>query len=228
MKNIKHFTFILFFCKIFAEQIFYWKIDTKDKIIFLTFDDGPDRVFTYKVLDILDEYNIKATFFVLGELVKYNPEVIKEIVKKGHTLGNHTYYHKNYYQLQKKYSLQTCKKLLEEDILSTEKEVKKVNENLKIKYLRMPHGFYRKWMDEIVKKFDYRIVNWSFGCDWQDIPEEIMLKKYCEALQPGAIFLFHDGGTYKYRNKTINVLKKFIVYCLQNNYRFDKIENWIK
>lgn len=210
------------------EEIFIWKINTNEKVVFLTFDDGPNFIYTNKVLEILAEYNIKATFFVLGKAIVGNYDLIKKILEKGHTLGTHTYYHNNYYQLQKKYSVDICKRMLEKELEDTEKELKKINENLRFKYLRMPYGFYRKWIDEIVKKYNYKVVNWTFGYDWFDVSEEEMLRKYCEALQPGAIFLFHDGGISKYREKTINVLRKFISYCLEKGYRFDNLENWIK
>lgn len=211
-----------------SEEIFFWKINTDKKVIFLTFDDGPNAIYTNKILEILAEYNIKATFFILGEAIGGNHNLIKKILANGHTLGTHTYYHNNYYQLQKKYSIDVCKKMLEKELEDAEKELKKIDKNLKFRYLRMPYGFYRKWMDEIVKKYDYKVINWTFGYDWYDVSEEVMLKKYCEALQPGAIFLFHDGGVEKYREKTIKVLKKFILYCLDQGYKFENLEEWMK
>lgn len=232
MKIIFFFLLIVEFCciklNLYAEEIFFWKIDTDKKIIFLTFDDGPSPVYTSKVLEILDEFNIKATFFVLGKLIAGNHDLIKKILEKGHSLGTHTYYHNNYYQLQKKYDIEVCKQMLEKELQDTEKELKKIDKNLRFKYLRMPHGFYRKWMEDIIKKYDYKVINWTFGYDWNDVSEDVMFDKYCKALQPGAIFLFHDGGVGKYRERTVRVLRRFILYSLEQGYRFGNLEEWLK
>ncbi|MCX7956553.1 MAG: polysaccharide deacetylase family protein [Endomicrobia bacterium] len=210
-----------------AEENFVWKINTDQKIIFLTFDDGPSRIYTLKVLEILDKYNINAVFFVLGVCVKGNEDIIKLIINKGNILANHTYNHYNYYQLVKQKTLQECKNLLSNEIIKTETELKKIlGDNFVVNYLRMPNGYCKKWVQEIALKFNYKLVNWTFGYDWHNVSYDEMYKKYCNALQPGAIFLFHDGG--KNREKTIEVLEKFIEYCLQKGYKFGNLKDWIK
>lgn len=230
IKRILLYVFLTIVSSVFASDnknnIFFTKIDTEQKIIFLTFDDGPGR-YTQEVLQILDKYDIKATFFVLGELVRLHSLVIKKIIEKGHTIGTHTYSHKNFYQLQKKKNINECKTILVEELELTEKELKKIlGADFKIKFLRMPNGYYRKWMNDIVKNFGYKVINWTFGCDWHNISEEEMLEKYIKALQPGGIYLFHDGG--KDRKKTIKVLDKFIKYCMSNGYKICSLDEWIK
>ncbi len=232
MKKVFYYLLSIFFLFsiIFAEEfdeekIFFWKINTKEKIIFLTFDDGPGE-YTKEVLKILDKYNIKATFFVLGELVKYKKQIILEIFRKGHTIGSHTFSHKNFYDLSKKFTLQECKNILEEELIKTKKEIDSILDKVEIKYVRLPNGFYRKWVDEVVKKYGYKIINWSYGCDWLNISEGEMLNRYISSLQPGGIYLFHDGG--KDRKKTIKVLEKFIEYVISKGYKFDILNNWIK
>ena len=69
--------------------------NSNEKIVALTFDDGPDELFTPQVLDILKKYNIKATFYVIGEKVQYNKKIIKREYEEGHEIGNHTYTHIN-------------------------------------------------------------------------------------------------------------------------------------
>lgn len=209
-----------------ANNLFYWKVQTRDKIVFLTFDDGPGD-YTVEVLDILKKYNIKATFFVLGELVRIRPNLIKKIVDEGHSIGNHTYSHLNFYQLQKKYSLQKCKQILLDELKRTEYEIKLVlGDEFKVKFLRMPNGFYKTWMDDIVAQFGYKVINWTFGYDWHNVSEEELFIKYKNAVSPGTIFLFHDGG--KNRQKTITVLKRLIDYCLSEGYKFGVLSEWIK
>lgn len=70
-----------------------WEVPTKEKVVALTFDDGPDPDNTARILDLLKEHNAKATFFVIGEKVKRNPELVKREAEEGHELANHTYHH---------------------------------------------------------------------------------------------------------------------------------------
>lgn len=207
------------------EKTFFWKVNTKEKVIFLTFDDGPGE-YTEKVLEILEKYNIKATFFILGKLAKYRKNIIQKIFVQGHIVGSHTYSHKNFYKLSKNLSPQECNKILEEELIRTEKEIVSVLKEEKIKYVRLPNGFYHKWVDDVIKKYNYKVINWTYGCDWLDIEEEEMFQRYISALQPGGIYLFHDGG--KNRTKTIKVLEKFIKFALSKEYKFDILDNWVE
>src|SRR5437588_3382959 len=72
-----------------------WRIPTKEKKIFLTFDDGPIPEVTPWVLSTLKKYNAKATFFCIGENIEKNPDIFRQLISEGHTLGNHTYNHLN-------------------------------------------------------------------------------------------------------------------------------------
>ena len=87
-----------------------------EKLIALTFDDGPDKDFTPQVLDILKKYDIKATFFVVGENVGWNPEILKREYEEGHAIGNHTYTHIN---------------VAKRDYSEVDKEINKTQETIK-------------------------------------------------------------------------------------------------
>jgi peptidoglycan/xylan/chitin deacetylase (PgdA/CDA1 family) len=215
---------LIFSIKLFSNEIFITKIDIKEKVIFLTFDDGPGP-WTKEVLDVLKKHNIKATFFVLGELVGYRKDIVKQTLIDGHNIGSHLFTHKNFYQIQKKYSLEDTKKFLIQEI---EDSIKKIEETvgIKPKYLRMPYGYYRSWMDKILQRYNLKVINWTFGCDWTNITLEEMTKKYCSNLQRGGIYLFHDGG--KKREKTVVVLENFIKYVLDNGYKFGDLNDYIK
>jgi peptidoglycan/xylan/chitin deacetylase (PgdA/CDA1 family) len=215
---------IIFCLNLFSTQLFIPQIDTKEKIIFLTFDDGPGP-WTKEVLNVLDKYNIKATFFVLGELVEYKKEVVKQAHFSGHEIGIHLFSHKNFYQIQKKYSLKETQELLVQEIESSLNQVEKTV-GTKPRYLRMPYGYYRSWMDKILQKYGLKVINWSFGCDWTKVSSEEMSKKYCLNLRPGGIYLFHDGG--KDRKKTVLVLENFINYALKNGYTFGQLKDYVK
>lgn len=215
---------LIFLNPLFSQEMFYWRIKTNEKVLFLTFDDGPGN-YTDKILDILKEYNIKATFFVVGDYVKQRQTTLKRIIIEGHSIGNHTTSkHYNFYHITKKKKLEFCKELLIKEVKETEKAITETV-GTKPTYLRMPYGFYRRWMNDILKKLNYKVINWTFGYDWYDVSEEEMFKKYCKAVKPGSIFLFHDGG--KNREKTLSVLKKFIQYSVLKGYKFDDLRKWI-
>ena len=80
------------------EKVFY-KGPINKKMVALTFDDGPDDIYTPKILDILNEKKIKATFFVIGQQVRWQPEMLKRIIKEGHEIGNHSWSHPNFLEL---------------------------------------------------------------------------------------------------------------------------------
>ncbi len=225
MKILIFFVIFIFFCgNSEGKEIFYWKINTTQKVVFLTFDDGPGE-YTEVILDILKKYNIQATFFVLGECVKYRKDVLKRIVSEGHSIGNHTYSHKNFYQLSKKMSREELKNILQQEIKKTQQEVFEIVGSTLV-FVRLPNGFYHKWVEDILKDTGYKIINWTFGYDWHNVSKEELAKRYCSALQPGGIYLFHDGG--KNRQKTLFALEKFIQYCISQGYKFAKLEDYIK
>ena len=80
------------FVKWFLKGVF-WRINPSEKVIYLTFDDGPIPEITPKVLEILDDFDVKATFFCVGDNVRKHPEVYKEVISRGHAVGNHTFNH---------------------------------------------------------------------------------------------------------------------------------------
>lgn len=183
---------------VIAAAQFYASGPSNVKEFSLTYDDGPAPL-TQKLLDLLKERNVKATFFVLGEHVKSYPDAVKRAIAEGHELGCHTYSHKNFYVLDKKPGREeTLKKEL--DLFEKEFEALKLP---RPRLLRMPNGFSRQWARDIVFRRGYAMVNWTFGCDWEKIEEGKMTASYIRALKPGAIILLHDGGRNK--EKTLRI-----------------------
>ncbi|MBI3013165.1 MAG: polysaccharide deacetylase family protein [Elusimicrobia bacterium] len=172
----------------------------------LTFDDGPGE-WTRPVLDLLDRYGIKATFFMNGDQVQMRPQIAKEVAKRGHEVGEHTYSHKNFYSLEKRLGVEKTKQAIQEE-MSQSKEILLKTLGFEPKLCRMPHGYLRPWLGEVAKGFNYTLVNWTFGEDWLPIPKEKMAADYIRQIRPGAILLFHDGG--KKRNKTLEILPLII------------------
>lgn len=152
--------------------------------IYLTIDDGPSSI-TQHICDLLRKYNAKATFFVLGQNVKRYPDMLKKIYEDGHLVANHTYSHINFY---KRYD----KRLIIEEIKKTEDIVLKTI-SYKTTYLRYPYGYYSKEALEIANSLGYRVVNWSFGYDWNPYSEQKIIESYLKHINKGEIILVHDN-----------------------------------
>lgn len=150
-------------------------------MIALTFDDGPHKVYTPKLLDGLKERNVRATFFVLGESVEQNPDLIKRMSKEGHLIGSHTYSH-----------VQLTKLSIEE----AEEEIHKANQSIYKacsmypKFVRPPYGSWNKTLEE---KTDMNAVLWSVDpYDWKVQDKDRIVKEVLENVEDGSIILLHD------------------------------------
>ena len=120
------------------------------KLVALTFDDGPESELTPQILDLLDEYNIKATFFIIGQNAAKNTDILKDIHSKGHEIGNHSWSHK--------YLPKISKKSKEDEILKTERLLIDVlGEYTPI--FRPPYGAVKKQDKELIDSLGYKIVN---------------------------------------------------------------------
>src|SRR5579872_4864881 len=200
---------------------FYYQGHPKEKIIALTFDDGPG-VFTQQILDLLKEHHIRATFFMLGDQVPEYPAYANQVFDAGHELGNHTYTHTNFNTAKTANRDKFVKELGD-----TEAEiVKATGQHARI--VRMPYGAFgkynRAWLLPTLKEKGYALVHWSFGTDWflKKTPEQ-MAQEYIKNAFPGAVFLFHDGG--RHREKTLAALKIVIPALEQKGYRFVAAED---
>jgi len=195
----------------------YTNLPTKEHKVLLTIDDGPGN-YTEEILDFLKKYNIKAIFFVSGDTVKGYANVLKRQYEEGHEIGSHTYCHRNFYKLEKTSSLEEMKQTLISDLDKTEKNVKDIIPEAKIRFLRMPDGYYRDWVGEIAMEYGYVTMNWSVGGDWFDKPDEEIIKMFKSAIKPGAIILLHDGRNRGKR--ALKILEEIVPYILSQGYSF--------
>jgi len=155
------------------------------KLVALTFDDGPYHPYTQKLLAVLEEKQVKVTFFMVGNNASKNPEVVTLVTSKGHEVALHAEEHKDFLKLSGQELVGNIfrgKKLLEE---LTGKSVK---------YLRPPHGF-RDWaVMEAASDAGLKVVNWSvIPRDWTNPGAQEIANRVCKNVTPGAIVLLHDG-----------------------------------
>ena len=197
-------------CGAFAEdKIFYANGSSTKKAIALTFDDGPGP-WTERVLAMLKENNVKATFFEEGQLVKFRGEIVKKVLADGHEVGSHLWDHPDFWHYKKP----DASVYLTKQIEQTEAAFAKVGH--KPVLLRMPYGYNKPWCRELVAAKGYTMINWSFGTDWNKMPQEELAKKYVQAIHNGAILLMHDGG--KDRSRTIFAAQAVIAEARKQGY----------
>lgn len=184
-----------------------WDIPNFENKIYLTFDDGPVPEITTWVLTILKQYNIKATFFCLGCNVAKNPELFNQIIKNGHTVGNHLHHHLSGWDTDDEVYFNN---------------VKKCNEVVNSKLFRPPYGRIKKsQIDEIIKT--YKIVMWdvlSGDFDPKTTPEKCF-NNVIKNTKTGSIIVFHDS--MKAFPNIENTLPKTIEYLLAKGFVFDTI-----
>jgi len=206
---------------------FYYQGHTKEKVIALTFDDGPGP-FTPKILEYLEEHHARATFFVEGDQVAAYPQFVRQVRDEGHEIGNHTFSHLDFHKVKEHPA-----EVFAKEFDSTDDAIRKAlgDPTFKTKVLRMPHGAYgkfnRDWLIPAIRERGVALVHWSFGEDWLlKNSAEKMEADYISSASPGAVFLMHDGG--RHREKTWQVLQAVIPALEKKGYRFVAAEDLFK
>ncbi len=193
-------------------------VDREDKKISLTFDvNWAENDYLYEILDLLDENNVKATFFIMGKWVIYpegNREKLVEIHKRGHEIGNHSYVHPDFKNIGKERIIEEVKKT--EEII--EKEV-----GVKTNLFRFPSGSYSKESLSAIEGLEYKSIQWDVdSVDWKGESKEREYKKVIDNVKGGSILLYHNNGNY-----TVENLKEIIPKLKSEGYEFVKISDII-
>ena len=167
----------------------YYAEDTDQKIIYLTFDCGYENGNTSVILDALKKHNVPATFFVVGNFLEDEPDLVKRMVEEGHTVGNHTFHHPDMTQIS---SLEEFRKELED----VETLYQKITGESMTKYYRPPQGKYSEESLKMAQELGYRTFFWSLAyVDWYDDAQptkEEAFEKLLGRIHPGAIVLLHN------------------------------------
>jgi peptidoglycan-N-acetylglucosamine deacetylase len=197
---------------------FYFKsfcrVKTKEKIIALTFDDGPDPQVTPKLLDILKRKNIPAAFFCIGQKVDENSELAKKIVEDGHLIGNHTYTHHTWFDL-------FSRKHMLKEIEMTDEAIKRAIGKIPMLF-RPPYGVTNPALKYIVEKTNLTSIGWSLrSFDTIHDPEKVM-KKLKRKTKPGGIVLFHDTN-----EKIIVVVTEYLAWLKANEFKVESLETML-
>jgi len=189
-----------------------WSVDTNEKIIYLSFDDGPDPVATPFVLDELKKYDVKASFFCIGKNVSSYPDIYKRILDEGHRVGNHTHNHLNGWK--------TDNKIYLADIAEA---ARYIDSGL----FRPPYGRIRssqaRRIDRALKKEFSKIVMWSLlsGDFDESVTKEKCLRNVTDNAKAGSIIVFHDSQ--KAFPRLEYVLPRAMEFLIKKEYVFEKL-----
>lgn len=189
-----------------------WEVPVKEKVVAITFDDGPNDEYTPQVLDLLKKYNAKATFFLVGERVTRYPEVVIREINEGHEVANHTFTHARLQYL----SQEQIKSQLQRthDAILAAAKVEPV-------LFRPPFGYYSERSINAVHELGYLTVMWSWHqdtFDWQNPGVYKIVSNVLKDTRKGDIVLFHDHGGN--RTQTIDALKRILPALQKQGYQF--------
>lgn len=191
------------------------------KCMALTFDDGPYPPYTGRLLDVLKEKKIRATFFLVGEQARLHPDLVRRMVDEGHTVGLHAFRHRDFLKLteeEKEKDLQQGKEILQS---ITGKEPV---------YWRPPHGFRDSSVMKIASAKDLQVVNWSvIPRDWTGIDKQEIYNRVMDKAEDGAVVLLHDGDSPLYkasRQATVDAVGPLIDSLREKGYHLVSLEEY--
>jgi peptidoglycan/xylan/chitin deacetylase (PgdA/CDA1 family) len=193
----------------------YCAAKTTDKIIAITFDDGPVSEGTPQVLQILKDANVEAAFFCIGERIAGNETIIRQLDAEGHIIGNHSYTHAALFDL-----------FLSKKMLA---EMQQVDNDLyavigkKTRLFRPPYGVMNPNLKNAIIKGGYLPIGWSVrSYDSMATDADALLQKVTLQMKPGAIFLFHDRCPV-----TVAMLPNFLGEVKAKGYRVVRVDKML-
>ncbi len=188
------------------------------KQIALTFDDGPNDPHTYTLLDVLSTHNVQTTFFLIGRYVRQRPDIVAEIAKRGHVIGNHTFAHPLL-------TFQSASRIRSEISQCRDAIHDVVGEHSNL--FRPPWGARRPAVFRIVRQLGLEPVMWNItGYDWKAPSAEYIEQKVSPKIHGGDVILLHDGGHASFgtdRSATITAVERLLARHTAEGYEFVSI-----
>ncbi|WP_084065177.1 polysaccharide deacetylase family protein [Paenibacillus stellifer] len=198
-----------------------WEVHTNQKVIALTFDDGPDPVETEQILKIMKQYHARCTFFAIGERLHAYPEVARKVVEEGHELANHTYHHVYFKR-------PVNGNLVVKELERTEEEILAIT-GKRSELFRPPGGFYDEDLVNISTRLGQKLILWSWHQDTKDWSRPGVNKiadKVIRNARNGDIVLFHDH-VYGH-SQTVQALKIIMPRLQKQGFRCVTVSELMK
>ena len=191
--------------------------NTAEPVIYLTFDAGYENGSTAKILDALKKHQVTAAFFLVGNYLEKNPDLVRRMVKEGHIVGNHTMHH---YDMSKISDRDTFQR----ELSDLEVLYKEVTGEEMPKYYRPPQGIYSKENLAMAKELGYKTLFWSLAyVDWNNDSQptkEQAFAKLLPRIHNGAVVLLHSTS-----KTNAEILDELLTKWKEMGYRFDTVEN---
>jgi peptidoglycan/xylan/chitin deacetylase (PgdA/CDA1 family) len=188
---------------------------TKQKVVALTYDDGPNPPYTQEIVDYLHSQHVVATFFVVGVAVVAHPEVVRLEVRDGDAIGNHTWDHAHIVFMRRKH--------IEREILSTQDAIQRVV-GIRTTMFRPPFGARDFAVINTAHRLGYAVIMWSVPLpgDWRQPPPQVIADRVLKYVRDGGIVVLHDGNRGKPadRRNTVEATKLIVVALKKQGYRF--------
>ena len=199
-----------------AFSSYVWDIPSNEKVIYLTFDDGPTPVITEKVVEILANYKAKATFFCIGKNIAENPATYQQLLDNGHAIGNHTYNHLKGWKSGNATYINDVEKT--QEILNS----KLITQNSKL--FRPPYGRIKPSQGKELQNIGYKIIMWDvLAIDWDSsVAKEEVLDNIISNTVDGSIVVLHDS--IKASKNMLYALPKVLDHFTKKGYTFKKIK----
>ncbi|GAB2806769.1 polysaccharide deacetylase family protein [Lentzea nigeriaca] len=186
------------------------RVDTHEKIVALTFDDGPDPAGTQQVLDTLAENQVQATFFLMGRDLEKHPDLGRKIAQAGHEIGNHTYNHPR--------MVGVLPSTVAKEVEDTDAQIRKTGYQGDI-HFRPPHGRKLFSLPHYLSEHHRKTIMWDVEPDSEGTPTAQQIEQETlEKTKPGSIILLHP--MYQSRDQTRQALKPIITKLKERGFRF--------
>jgi peptidoglycan/xylan/chitin deacetylase (PgdA/CDA1 family) len=186
-----------------------------EPVVSLTFDDGPNPRATPRILDVLRDAGVPATFFVLGRHAERWPELVRRAAVEGHQLGNHGYFHRKLHRRTPAY--------VRDDLTRGTEQIVRAS-GVRPAHFRAPHGFRSPWVTPIASALGQRTVGWSLGVWDSALPgANVIAARAIEGMHAGSILLLHDADGYDPagdRMQTAEALPRIIDGLRRRGFRF--------
>jgi peptidoglycan/xylan/chitin deacetylase (PgdA/CDA1 family) len=201
----------------------FWRGPKHLPAISLTFDDGPNEPYTSQILDVLDTFNIKATFFVIGKNASLYPNVVKREIEQGHEVGNHSWSHRVLVLKQPDAISQEIR--MTSDLIETISGTRPT-------LFRAPHGWRNPWVNRVAKEAGTVPVAWSLGVWDTDRPgADVIVRRTLKGLHNGCVLLLHDGRGVESAadsSQLVGALEIIIKEARKAGYRFLKLSEMMQ
>lgn len=183
-----------------------YSVQTEEKKIAISFDAAWGAEYTSKIMDILEEKNIKTTFFLVGFWVEKYPDKVKEIAQRGHEIANHSTTHPQMSKLGKEQIIS--------EIMSTQKKIEELTGDRAVRLIRPPFGDYNDLLINTCREIGFYPIQWDVdSLDWKELGVSPMYDRVTKKVQNGSIILFHNNAKY-----TTEALPSILDYLLAEGY----------